>query len=342
MTTPSENQPPLPRIDYGGLRALPGVLRAAERRRIFVIQGAGARYRERLELELTGCDVMWFSEARRHVPRELVERAAQELESWGGDTVLSVGGGSATGLGKALRLERDFYFVAVPTTYAGSELTSLYGITSASGKRTGRDVRVVPNVVLYDVGLTLDMPSVLSTTSLMNALAHPLSALSTAALEPGPFAAALEAASIACRAILGLLEDPRSSCSRHAAFEATVAAARVLASSPVGLHHRLAHLLGGHFDLDHAGLHSVLLPHSLDWMSKQTPEIHAAVVVRLGNAELASSLLDWLRRAGAATSLEALGVAPGPFQALLEAHPELPRSVLEAAYRGQRSSPIHP
>lgn len=337
MTGPSHGAAPQPRIDYGGLRALPGVLRAAERRRIFVIQGAGARYGERLGLELAGLEVLWFSEARRHVPRELVERASRELASWGGDTVLSVGGGSATGLGKALRLERDFYFVAVPTTYAGSELTSLYGITSLSGKRTGRDPRVVPNVVLYDVGLTLDMPLVLTITSLMNALAHPLSALSTAALEPAQFEAALQAASIACRAISGLLEDPRSSCSRHAAFEATVAAARVLASSPVGLHHQLAHLLGGRFDLDHAGLHSVLLPHSLDWMSKQTPEIHAAVVGRWGKAELASTLLDWLRGAGASLSLEALGVARQPFDELLQAHPELPRSVLEAAYRGQRA-----
>ena len=337
MSSPSQSDAPQPRIDYGGLRALPGVLRAAERRRIFVIQGAGARYGERVGLELAGLEVLWFSEARRHVPRELVDRAARELASWGGDTVLSVGGGSATGLGKALRLERDFYFVAVPTTYAGSELTSLYGITSLSGKRTGRDLRVVPNVVLYDVGLTLDMPLVLTTTSLMNALAHPLSALSTAALEPAAFEAALSAASIACRAISGLLEDPRSSCSRHTAFEATVAAARVLASSPVGLHHQLAHLLGGRFDLDHAGLHSVLLPHSLDWMSQQTPEIHAAIVGRLGRAELSSNLLDWLRRAGASLSLEALGVARQPFDDLLEERPDLPRSVLEAAYRGRRS-----
>jgi maleylacetate reductase len=336
VTRAGENQAPLPRIDYGGLRALPGILSAAERRRVFVIQGAGARYSERLALELAGFEVTWFSEARRHVPRELVERAARELERFGGDAVLSVGGGSATGLGKALRLERDFYFVVVPTTYAGSELTSLYGITSLSGKRTGRDVTVVPNVVLYDVGLTLEMPAVLTTTSLMNALAHPLSALSTAALGPVQFEAALQAASIAARAIPGLLAEPRSSSGRHAAFEATVAAARVLASSPLGLHHELAHLLGGRFDLDHAGLHSVLLPHSLDWMSKQTPVIHATVVSRLGNAELSASLLDWLRQVGASTSLEGLGVAREPFQDLLDAHPELPRSVLEAAYRGQR------
>ncbi|HKO94229.1 MAG TPA: iron-containing alcohol dehydrogenase, partial [Polyangiaceae bacterium] len=325
-----------PRIDYGGLRALSGVLRAAARRRIFVVQGVGARYSERLALELGGFEVQWFCEARRHVPRELVDRAARQLGSWGADTVLSVGGGSATGLGKALRLEHEFYFVAVPTTYAGSELTNLYGITSASGKKTGRDARVMPNVVLYDVGLTLDMPPVLSMTSLMNALSHPLSALSTAALEPARFEAALEAASTACRAIVGLLRDPRSSSGRHTAFEATVAAARVLASSPVGIHHQLAHLLGGRFDLDHAGLHSVLLPHSLDWMAKQSPTIHAAVVSRLGNAELSASLLDWLREVGASTSLQALGVAREPFQELLEAHPELPRSVLQAAYAGQR------
>src|SRR5688572_18869643 len=152
-TSPPADAAREPHIDHAGLAALRGVLRAAERCRIFVIQGESGRHGARLEPLLHGLEVQHFREARRHVPRELVERASQALAAFRADTVLSIGGGSTTGLGKALRLQHSFYFVVVPTTYAGSELTNLYGITSAAGKQTGRDGRVVPDVVLYDVEL---------------------------------------------------------------------------------------------------------------------------------------------------------------------------------------------
>jgi maleylacetate reductase len=341
MTRPT-SPPPVarePHIDHAGLGALRDVLRAAERCRVFVIQGLGARHAARLEGELHGLEVAHFAEARRHVPSELVTRAAQALEAFRADTVLSVGGGSATGLGKALRLEHDFYFVVAPTTYAGSELTNLYGITSAGGKRTGRDWRVVPDVVLYDTDLTLGMPLALAVTSLINALAHPLSALSTQQLSPAAFQAALTAAGAVSRALARVLEQAQERASRRAAFEATVLSGRVLTSSPVGVHHQLAHLLGGHFDLDHAGLHSVLLPHSLDQLRAEAPDIFAAVCGELGQSDPAAVLLEVLRRAGASTSLEQLGVAREPFFQLADAHPELPRRLLEAAYSGQRAAP---
>jgi maleylacetate reductase len=339
MTSPT-SPPPIPReprIDHAGLGALREVLRAAERCRVFVIQGESARHAARLATELSGLEVAHFAEARRHVPRDLLERAARALAAFRADTVLCVGGGSATGLGKALRLAQSFYFVVVPTTYAGSELTNLYGITSAAGKQTGRDWRVVPDVVLYDVELTLGMPIALAVTSLINALAHPLSALSTGQLPPTGFHAALTAAGAVFRALQGVIEQPGERASRRAAFEATVLSGRVLASSPLGVHHKLAHLLGGHFDLDHAGLHSVLLPHSLDQLREASPAIFAAVCAELAQADPANHLLEALGRAGASNSLVQLGVAEAPFRQLVAAHPELPRKVLEAAYSGRRA-----
>jgi alcohol dehydrogenase class IV len=344
MTSPT-SPPPIarePRIDHAGLGALRDVLRAAERCRVFVIQGVAGRHAARLEPELRGLEVAQFSEARRHVPRDLVERAARALGAFRADTVLCVGGGSATGLGKALRLEHSFYFVVVPTTYAGSELTNLYGITSGAGKQTGRDWRVVPDVVLYDVELTLGMPLGLAVTSLINALAHPLSALSTGQLSAAGSQAAFTAAGAVFRALQGVIERPSERASRRAAFEATVLSGRVLASSPLGVHHELAHLLGGHFDLDHAGLHSVLLPHSLDRLSATSPEVFSALCTELAENDPAGSLLAALRRAGASTSLAQLGVAQEPFRQLVAAHPELPKPVLEAAYAGRRSSEGEP
>jgi maleylacetate reductase len=335
-TTPPANALREPHIDHAGLAALRGVLRAAERCRIFVIQGESGRHSARLEPQLQGLEVEFFCEARRHVPRELVERASQALGAFRADTVLSIGGGSTTGLGKALRLAHSFYFIVAPTTYAGSELTNLYGVTSAAGKQTGRDARVVPDVVLYDVELTLDMPARLAVTSLLNALAHPVSALSTGRLEGSGQRAALKAAAAVYRALAGVLGRPQERASRRAAFEATVLAGRVLASSAVGLHHRLAHLLGGNFDLDHAGLHSVLLPHTLDELKARLPDVFAALCTELGDEDPAARCLEALAQAGASTSLAQLGVALERLQSLLEAHLDLPRSLLFAAQRGER------
>ena len=270
------------------------------------------------------------------MPVGLVEQAARALRAFGGDAVVSVGGGSATGLGKALRLEHTFFFIAVPTTYAGSELTHLYGVTSVGGKQTGRDPRVVPDVALYDVELTRDMPLGLSVTSLLNALAHPLSAVSSAQLGKEQLERALEAAQKICGALLGLIADPASVVARSAALEGAVLAGRVLADSPLGLHHKLAHALGGSFDLDHAALHSVLLPHSLARMRQQTPEVYAAVQTRLGDEHLPGTLFDHLVHVGAATGLDGLGLHADDFQAFLQAHPELPRGLLEAAFAGRR------
>lgn len=335
-TSPPADSAREPHIDHAGLAALRGVLRAAERCRVFVIQGESGRHTARLEPELHGLQVQHFREARRHVPRELVERASRALGAFRADTVLSIGGGSTTGLGKALRLEHAFYFVVVPTTYAGSELTNLYGVTSAGGKQTGRDARVVPDVVLYDVELTLGMPARLAVTSLLNALAHPVSALSTGRLDAAGQRMALNAAGAVQRSLAGLLARPQERASRRAAFEATVLAGRVLARCAVGLHHRLAHLLGGLFDLDHAGLHSVLLPHTLDELQGRLPEVFSALCAELGDADPAARWLEALAGVGASTSLAQLGVTREPLERLLTAQPELSRSVVEAAYLGRR------
>jgi alcohol dehydrogenase class IV len=186
------------------------------------------------------------------------------------------------------------------------------------------------------VELALGMPARLAVTSLLNALAHPVSALSTGRLDDDGQRTALKAAGAVQRALLQVLQQPEQRSSRRAAFEATVLAGRVLARFAVGLHHRLAHLLGGHFDLDHAGLHSVLLPHTLDELRGRIPQLHAALCEELAVADPAAGFLQALSRAGASTSLQQLGVAREPFEQLLGAHADLPRALLEAAYSGRR------
>lgn len=324
----------LPRVDRRGLEALGSLLREASCERVFVVCGPGARHSERIQRALDGLDFQVFSEARRHVPQELVERASAAASAFQVDAIVTLGGGSATGLGKALRLEHSFYFVAVPTTYAGSELTDFYGTTKDGGKRTARDPRVVPDVALYDVELTLDMPLALSVTSLMNALAHPVSALSTGKLDAAGTERALEAAGAVYSALAPLLTDARSIPGRNAAIDGTVRAGMVLRTSPLGLHHEVAHALGGRFDLDHAGLHSVLLPHSIAWLGRTAPERLALLQERLGESALPSSVLRFLERSGAPTSLAALGVTRAGLDALVAERPNLPRELLEPAWGG--------
>lgn len=327
---------PLPKIDYGGLTALAGLLREVGRQRVLLLSGEGGRHVSRVLLELAPFKVEAFAGARRHVPKDLVERAASAFDASGADTVVSVGGGSATGLGKALRLSRSFFFIAVPTTYAASELTDIYGITSGVGKQTGRDPRVVPDVALYDVELTLDMPLGLSVTSLMNAMAHPLSALSTGSLKGVAFERALEAAHTVYGALTRLARDPRDVDGRRAALRGTVLAGQVLCQSTVGIHHHIAHALGGRFDLDHAGLHSVLLPHFVAWMQLHAREAHDALRRRLGDETLAGTLFDGLTRAGVPESLSAMGLSEGALHDFLSTHPKLPVDLLEAAFSGRR------
>jgi maleylacetate reductase len=302
-----------------------------------VVCGPGGRHAERIQRELGGLAFQLFSEARRHVPQELVEKASAAASAFQVDAIVTLGGGSATGLGKALRLEHSFYFVAVPTTYAGSELTDLYGTTKDGAKRTARDPRVVPDVALYDVELTVDMPLALSVTSLMNALAHPVSALSTGKLDAPATERALEAAASVYSALAPLVADARSISGRTAAIEGTVRAGMVLRSSPVGLHHEMAHALGGRFDLDHASLHSVLLPHSIAWLGHTAPERLAMLRERLGEQALPGSLLHFLQRSAAPTSLAALGVTRAGLDALCVEKPNLPRELLESAWAGDLS-----
>lgn len=323
-----------PRIERDGLDALAPLLRAAACQRVLVVSGPGARHAARIERALAGFTQETFAQARRHVPSSLVERAAAVVTAFGADAVVSVGGGSATGLGKALRLERSFFFVAVPTTYAGSELTDLYGTTSAGGKRTGRDARVVPDVALYDVDLMLDMPVALSVTSLLNAMAHPASALSTGKLDEAGIERALAAAASVFSALQRLARDARDFAGRQAAIDGTIRSGSVLRTSAVGLHHEVAHALGGRFDLDHAGLHGALLPYSVAALAHSAPGTFDALQRRLGDTQLPLHLQQFLKEAGAPASLAALGVTRAGLDQLLAERPHLPREWLERAFAG--------
>lgn len=324
-----------PRVVQQSLTSLPSLLEALGSRRVLVLCGPSRRWVSEVESALSGYPCVVFDGARRHVPEEVVEAAAQAAERHRADTLVSVGGGSATGLGKALKLRTPLRFVCIPTTYAGSEYTNLYGITSGGGKMTGRDDVVLPDVILHDERLTSSMPLQLTVTSLFNALSHPLGVLEGGDLAPDLERDALHAASQVYGAVEVLVRHPDQTAARARAASGAGLAASVLARGTPGLHHRLAHVLGGRFDIEHSTLHAALLPHTVRQLRLNRPSAFDRVREAIGVHDLEAALFDILTRAGAPTSLRALELSDAQLTQLLASEQQLPRELLWDAFHGR-------
>ncbi len=320
------------------LGELGAVLDRLESGRVLVLTGTSRRFVAEVLAGVGDRPVEVFAGAEVHVPRAVVDAAAARLDGFGADTLIAVGGGAATGLGKALALEHDVRFVAVPTTYSGSEMTNIFGVTSEDGKKTGRTDRVRPDVVFYDPRLTRELPLRLTVQSLLNALAHPISALSTGALDGDSEREALAVIDRLCRVIEQLLRAPRRVAARLDALRAASRAARVLDRAKLGPHHELAHFLGGRFALEHSGLHAVLLAHTVADLHRERPALYQRVASAAGFDDLPAALFDALLRAGAVTSLRALGLERGALAAAL-AERDIPLGrVVWSAFHGRRPS----
>lgn len=311
-------------------------LRGLGKRRVLILCSRSRRFVRELADELSPIESVVFDGAAVHVPADLVDEALAAFDEADTDTVVAVGGGSAIGLAKAMRLARQFHFVAVPTTYAGSELTSIYGVTRSGQKTTGRDDRVRPDVVIRDLRATVTLPLALSIRSLANALAHPVSALSTGTLTGQDHVDALAASAMVVRTMEDLLLDPHSEPARRAAVEGASACARVLDHGSLGTHHRIAHVLGAALGLDHAAVHAVLLPQTLFAMREDNRDLYLELEGAVGVAELDGELHDLLRRSGCAWSLAQLGVERETVQSIMTEQPELPAELLRRALVGTR------
>jgi maleylacetate reductase len=319
-----------------GVPLLAERLAALGTRRVLVLSSPSRRFVDQVVQGLQAFAPAVFDGAKVHVPGEVVDAAARALAESGADTVVAVGGGSAIGLGKALRLGHQIRFGVVPTTYCGSEMTSIWGLTRGSEKTTARDPHVRPDVVLYDTALTSSLPIALTIQSLMNALAHPVSALGTGSLAGQERAEAIAAAAALVRAMEDLLLAPADARAREAALRASSAAAVAIERGKGGAQHAAAHHLGGALGLAHAALHSVLLPQFVAHLRAG----NAALVEELERAmdcpALEAHLHDLLTRAGAPTALDALNVDPAALRRLVEARPDLPAGMILDAQHGLR------
>ncbi|HZV93996.1 MAG TPA: maleylacetate reductase [Caldimonas sp.] len=253
-----------------------------------------------------------FAEARMHVPIETARAAREEARRLGADCAVAIGGGSTVGLGKAVALEAegDFAILAIPTTYAGSEMTPIYGLTEGGMKKTGRDVRVLPKTVLYDPELTLTLPLPLSLTSIFNAIAHACEGLYADDGNPITALMAEEGIRAAASAIPRLSREPRDLDARCDALYAAWLCGSVLGSVAMGLHHKLCHTLGGTFNLPHAEVHTVILPHVLAYNAPAAREAMSRIGRALGTGSQSASMgiFDLARTHGAPTALRDIGM----------------------------------
>ncbi|KAI1047189.1 hypothetical protein LB505_011671 [Fusarium chuoi] len=226
-----------------------------------------------------------FAHATAHTPTSVTEQGIAFLGSVSADCVVSIGGGSVVGLGKAISIRSGVPHISIPTTYSGSEMTPILGETQDGIKTTRSDPKILPAVVIYDVDLTLTLPPVICSTSGVNAIAHAVEALYAQNANPITSILALEGIKSLAEALPQIVESPDSKTPRDHALYGAWLCGTVLGNSSMGLHHKICHVLGGSFGLPHAETHTVMLPHSLSYNAPFIPEQVAKLAAVLPGSE---------------------------------------------------------
>ncbi len=288
-----------------------------------------------------------FADAAMHTPVEVTKRAVEAYRAAGADCVVSLGGGSTTGLGKAIALRTDAPQIVIPTTYAGSEVTPILGQTENGVKTTLRGPEILPEVVIYDAELTLGLPVGISMTSGLNAMAHAAEALYARDRNPIASMMAVEGLRAMIEALPGVRMAPQDTKARETALYGAWLCGTVLGAVGMSLHHKLCHTLGGSLDLPHAETHAVLLPHTIAYVEQAVPDQLAPLAALVGG-RAGTGLYDFAARLGAPASLAALGVGEEDLDAMAELATANPywcprpvektaiRALLQRAFEGAR------
>lgn len=243
-----------------------------------------------------------FAGAAMHTPVAVTEQAMALLQGEGCDGTIALGGGSSTGLGKAIALRTDYPQLVIPTSYAGSEMTNILGETADGAKTTRRDPRIQPESVIYDADLLGTLPPSFAATSGMNAIAHAVEALY--ADDGNPIVSLMAEEGI--RALATALPQGRTG--QDEALYGAWLCGTVLGSVAMALHHKLCHVLGGTFDLPHAETHTVILPHATAYNAPASGDAMQRIARALGATSAAQGLYDLAQRLGATTALKDIGM----------------------------------
>ncbi|WP_309076215.1 maleylacetate reductase [Paenarthrobacter sp.] len=337
MTLQFDHVAPRQRVLFGNGNATADLAAETERlqaRNAMVI--SSCRYADVAGIITEGVNVaLHYHDVVEHVPAAAAEAARTAAASHNVDLLVAVGGGSAIGLAKAVALTTGLPIIAVPTGYAGSEATNVWGITADHCKTTGADDRVLPVSVIYDVGLTLSLPVALSVASGLNALAHCIDSLWAPRAHPLNAALATEAIRLLAGGLPAVKADPSSVAGREQLLSGAFLAAAAFASAGAGMHHKICHVLGGTFNLPHATTHAVILPHVAAFNVADAPEAEERIAAALGSADASTGLADLYNSIDAPRSLRDLGFRedqiPEALHLILpQIPPSNPRSVVTA------------
>lgn len=249
-----------------------------------------------------------IDEVRQHVPKEKADAARAKASEVGATGIVAIGGGSAIGLAKAIALTAGLPIIAVPTTYSGSEMTSVWGQTEGGNKTTGTDLKVLPKAVIYDPVLSRELPLKITAASVANALAHCVEATWTTKADPITDVIAVEGARALREGLLQVLENRTDLGARSNLLYGASLAGSALASAGTGIHHKLCHLLGGSYNLPHAETHAAVLPQVTRFKATAVPRAKARLEEALETENLAAGLFELFSRAGVPTSLRELGL----------------------------------
>ena len=283
-----------------------------------------------------------FAGAAMHTPVDVTDAALAIVKAEGCDGTIALGGGSSTGLGKAIAFRTDLPQLVIPTSYAGSEMTNILGETAGGAKTTKRDAKIQPESVIYDADLLDTLPDNFAATSGMNAIAHAVEGLY--AVDGNPIVSLMAEEGI--RALANAL--PKGKAGHDEALYGAWLCATVLGSVSMALHHKLCHVLGGSFNLPHAETHTVILPHATAYNAQGSPEAMARIVRALGSATAAGGLYDLAKKLGAPLTLKELGMprdgldkaadiaAANPYPNPIPIERGAIRNLLANAYSGQR------
>lgn len=303
---------------------------------------------EALVAQLGDLAVGLYDNATMHTPVEVTRDALDVVESTRADCVVALGGGSTIGLGKAIALNTDLPQIVIPTTYAGSEATPIIGQTENGLKSTQRTLKVLPEVIIYDVDLTLTLPAQMTVTSGMNAIAHAVEALYSKDANPLISMLAEQGIAAIARAIPRIHLNAEDKDARSDALFGAWACGVCLGAVGMSIHHKLCHTLGGSFDLPHAETHTVVLPHAAAYNADATPEVMARIASALGVDNAAQGLFDLAAKHGAATRLSDIGMKESDLSRAVEIacsspywnprpiEPEAIRELLQNAFSGKR------
>ena len=249
-----------------------------------------------------------FARAQMHTPVGISEEATDYARQIGADCVVAVGGGSTTGLGKAIAWRTDLPQIVVPTTYAGSEATPILGQTEGGRKTTLSDPKIQPEVILYDPELVVTLPAAMTVTSALNAMAHAAEGLYAQDRGPLTTMMAVEGLTAFRDALPAVVKDPADLTARGETLYGAWLCGTVLGTVGMALHHKLCHTLGGSFDLPHAETHSIVLPHAIAYNQVAVPDELAVISGLFGGDAPGMALHRFARDLGAPTALRDLGL----------------------------------